>query len=46
MGFGCGGADYGKVQPKDFGGGSGAGGGTGDAAFRLEGYLCLAQIAA
>ena len=25
MGFGCGGADYGKVQPKDFGGGSGAG---------------------
>ncbi|MFR1617245.1 MAG: GerW family sporulation protein [Dysosmobacter welbionis] len=25
MGFGCGGADYGKTQPKDFGGGSGAG---------------------
>ena len=25
MGFGCGGADYGKAQPKDFGGGSGAG---------------------
>ena len=24
MGFGCGGADYGKTQPKDFGGGSGA----------------------
>ena len=23
MGFGCGGADYGKTQPKDFGGGSG-----------------------
>ena len=25
IGFGGGGADYGKVQPKDFGGGSGAG---------------------
>ncbi len=25
MGFGCGGGDYGKVQPKSFGGGSGAG---------------------
>ena len=25
FGFGSGGADYGKVQPKDFGGGSGAG---------------------
>ena len=25
MGFGSGGADYGKTQPKDFGGGSGAG---------------------
>ena len=25
LGIGCGGADYGKVQPKDFGGGSGAG---------------------
>ena len=25
LGFGCGGADYGKVQPKGFGGGSGAG---------------------
>ena len=23
MGFGCGGADYGKTQPKDFGGGTG-----------------------
>ena len=26
FGFGSGGADYGKVQPKDFGGGAGAGG--------------------
>ena len=25
LGIGCGGGDYGKVQPKDFGGGSGAG---------------------
>lgn len=25
LGFGCGGGDYGKVQPKSFGGGSGAG---------------------
>ena len=25
MGFGCGGGDYGKLQPKSFGGGSGAG---------------------
>lgn len=25
MGFGCGGGDYGKVQPRSFGGGSGAG---------------------
>lgn len=25
MGFGCGGGDYGKIQPKSFGGGSGAG---------------------
>ena len=25
MGFGCGGADYGKTPPKDFGGGSAAG---------------------
>lgn len=25
MGFGCGGADYGKTEPRDFGGGSGAG---------------------
>ena len=25
MGFGCGGGDYGKAQPKSFGGGSGAG---------------------
>lgn len=25
MGFGCGGGDYGKAQPKGFGGGSGAG---------------------
>ena len=25
LGFGCGGADYGKVQPRSFGGGSGAG---------------------
>ncbi|EOS63413.1 GerW family sporulation protein [Oscillibacter sp. 1-3] len=25
LGFGCGGGDYGKVQPRSFGGGSGAG---------------------
>lgn len=25
MGFGCGGGDYGKAQPKSFGGGNGAG---------------------
>ena len=25
LGFGCGGGDYGKTQPKGFGGGSGAG---------------------
>lgn len=25
MGFGCGGGDYGRAQPKSFGGGSGAG---------------------
>ena len=40
MGFGCGGADYGKVQPKDFGGGSGAGpkdfGGGSGAGVKIE----------
>ena len=33
LGFGCGGGDYGKTQPKGFGGGSGAGGNIAPVAF-------------
>ena len=33
LGFGCGGGDYGKGQPRSFGGGSGAGGNIAPVAF-------------
>ncbi len=47
FGFGCGGGDYGKVQPKSFGGGSGAGVSVEPVAFIVvkEGFVRLLPVA-